>query len=88
MSEHAAEPAKPVCGVCHGRPAKGRGRCERCYRYLLRHGTDRPMERLHGRERGTIAQFDDAPADDTTTFAEWCRATGYTPQRRTYRKAG
>lgn len=32
------------CSNCGGAPAYARGRCRHCYRYFLRHGTERPLD--------------------------------------------
>lgn len=33
----------PDCSNCAGASVYARGRCRRCYRYFMRHGTERPL---------------------------------------------
>ena len=73
----------PACRVCRAPSVKARERCAPCYGYWRRTGMDRPPHLLRNRKKDP--RQDRGVEDDSFTFAEWCRATGYDPKRRKYR---
>ena len=83
------------CCICADRPAEANGRCHRCRVYLARYGWDRPIDvvvKRRGKPKpvgsGDIAEpFDDPKDAGTTTFGDWCRETGYVPEKREYVEA-